>query len=280
MTKLNLELSGATFGAIVTDISLPALGPAEWSEIEAAFHEYALLVFPDQHLTSGEQVGFATRFGEIEHLLGDSGIVPISNQRGDGSLLAEGEPGMEIMRGNEGWHTDSSYMPVSARASVLSAHIVPKSGGQTEWADMRAAYDALEPAMCDRIAEFSAYHSLRHSQALLGDTSEYGYGYHDGPIPLRPLVKTHPVTGRPSLYIGRHAYGIPGLDEDESAKLLDELLDFACQPPRTHQHEWKPGDIVIWDNRCLMHRARPYDHSEPRSMRHTRIAGDPKTEGF
>ena len=185
---------------------------------------------------------------------------------------------MAIMRGNEGWHTDSSYMPVSARPSIFSAHVVPTSGGQTEWADMRAAYRALDPAMRERIGKLSAYHSLRYSHAQLGDTSEFGYGYDDGPIPLRPLVKIHPVTGRPSLFIGRHAYGIPGLGKDQSEKLLDELLDFACRAPRIHRHEWQPGDLVIWDNRCLLHRARPYDHSEPRVMKHTRIAGDPTSE--
>ena len=96
--------------------------------------------------------------------------------------------------------------------------------------------------------------------------------------PLRPLVKTHPVTGRPSLYIGRHAYGIPGLPADESEKLLDELVAFACRPPRTFRHSWQPGDVVIWDNRCVLHRARPWDHREPRVMHHTRVAGDPATE--
>ncbi len=100
-----------------------------------------------------------------------------------------------------------------------------------------------------------------------------------GDAPLRPLIKIHPVTGRPALYIGRHAYGIPGLSEDESKKLLQELLDFACQPPRVLEHEWKSGDLVVWDNRRVLHRARPYDHAEPRAMRHTRIAGDPATEG-
>jgi alpha-ketoglutarate-dependent taurine dioxygenase len=91
-------------------------------------------------------------------------------------------------------------------------------------------------------------------------------------------VKVHPVTGRPALFIGRHAYGIPGLDEAESEKLLAALIDFACQPPRTYAHRWQPGDVVIWDNRCVLHRARPYDYREPRVMRHTRVAGDPATE--
>jgi alpha-ketoglutarate-dependent taurine dioxygenase len=92
------------------------------------------------------------------------------------------------------------------------------------------------------------------------------------------LVKTHPVTGRKSLFIGRHAYRIPGMDDAEAQALLDELLDFACRPPRTHAHPWRPGDVIIWDNRCVLHRARPYDYGEARVMRHTRVAGDPQTE--
>ena len=132
MSELRVEPTGATLGAIVTGVSLATLDDATWRQIEAAFHEYAVLVFPAQALRASEQVAFARRFGEIEHLFGDSGIVPITNQRRDGSLMDDAEPPMQIMRGNEGWHTDSSYMPVAAKASVLSAHVVPASGGQTE----------------------------------------------------------------------------------------------------------------------------------------------------
>jgi alpha-ketoglutarate-dependent taurine dioxygenase len=277
----NIQVTGATLGAIVSGVRLAALDIREWEEIEAAFHEHALLVFPDQHLETREQVAFARRFGEIEHLFGDSGVVPISNQRLDGSLLEDHEPAMQIMRGNEGWHTDSSYMPLAAKASVLSARVVPSAGGQTEWADMRAAYAALDDATRARIAALAARHSIRYSQARIGHSEDFrgGYGYQVDEPPLRPLVKRHPVTGRPSLFIGRHAFGIPGLDPEASERLLDELLAFACQPPRTYLHAWQPGDVAVWDNRCVLHRARPYDHREPRVMNHTRIAGDPATEG-
>jgi alpha-ketoglutarate-dependent taurine dioxygenase len=95
---------------------------------------------------------------------------------------------------------------------------------------------------------------------------------------LRPLIKVHPVTRRPALFIGRHAHAIPGLSEEESESLLDQLTDFACQPPRVFAHTWRPGDVVMWDNRCVLHRARPYDYSLPRVMRHVRVAGDPRTE--
>jgi alpha-ketoglutarate-dependent taurine dioxygenase len=280
MQALSIEPVDATLGAVVRGVALAALEDEQWSAIAAAFLEHAVLVFPGQHLGTDEQVAFARRFGEIEHLYGDAGFVPISNQRHDGSLLEDDNPAMQIMIGNEGWHTDSSYMPLAAKASMLSAHVVPGAGGETEWADMRAAYDALEPGLRERIAVLSARHSLKYSQARIGhrDPGSMQYGFQAGDPPLRPLVKIHPETGRPSLFIGRHAYGIPGLAPDESEKLLHELLAFACQPPRTWRHAWQPGDLVVWDNRCVLHRARPYDHGEPRVMIHTRIAGDPVSE--
>jgi alpha-ketoglutarate-dependent taurine dioxygenase len=276
---LRIEPSGATLGAFVSGVKLAALADGEWRAIEQAFLEHALLIFPGQNLTPEEQAAFAKRFGEIEYIAPTRATVPISNRRADGSLLADEDPGMKIMLGNEGWHTDSSYMPVSAKASVLSAQVVPARGGQTEWADMRAAYQALEPALRERVATLAAHHSIHYSQSRIGFGGGYaGYGSDVEKPPLRPLVKRHPVTGRPSLFIGRHAHAIPGLAPAESERLLVELMDLACRPPRTHEHAWRPGDVAIWDNRCVLHRARPYDHREARVMHHTRIAGDPATE--
>ncbi len=279
MTQLRIEPLPTTLGATVTGVKLGALEASDWDAIESAFHEFALLILPGQHASSDEQVAFARRFGDIETIFADAPIVPISNQRPDGGLRDDEDPIMQILRGNEGWHTDSSYMPLAARASVLSAHVVPESGGETEWADMRAAFEALDAATQERIAGLSAFHSLRHSQARIGDDGPgIGYGYEGHEPPLRPLVKVHPVTGRPALFIGRHAYGIPGLAPAESEQLLDDLLEQACRPPRVHRHTWKPGDLAIWDNRCVLHRARPFDHRQPRVMKHTRIAGDPASE--
>ena len=272
----------ATLGAVVTEVALARMDASVWKTVEAAFHAHAVLVFPGQHLTEAEQVAFANRFGEIELLAPDPAqkAVGISNQKADGTVLAPDEHRFKSLRGNEGWHTDSSYMPLAAKASVLSAQVVPSADGETEWADMRAAYEALPEATRRRIARLSAHHSLYHSQAKIGHVVEAGagYGFHTKGAPLRPLVKVHPVTGRPALYIGRHAYGIPGLPEAESEALLSELVDFACRPPRTYAHRWQPGDVVIWDNRCVLHRARPYDYREPRVMRHTRVAGNPASE--
>jgi alpha-ketoglutarate-dependent taurine dioxygenase len=277
---LTITPTGATLGAIITGVDLANLDDAAWADIERAFLAHAVLIFPGQHLSEAAQIGFGRRFGAIEHLVADREIVPISNQRADGTLLKDDEFGMQLMRGNEGWHTDSSYMPLAAKASVLSARVVPSTGGQTEWADMRAAYDALDEETKARIAKLSAYHSLYYSQGRIGHKAVVGssYGFHTDDPPLRPLVKVHPVTGRKSLFIGRHAYGIPGLASEESEKLLDDLMTFACQAPRTYSHAWRPGDVVVWDNRCVLHRARPFDHSEPRVMKHTRVSGEPASE--
>jgi len=276
----DIEPLDATFGAIVTGVKLAALDDRTWRDLHAAWLEYALLIFPDQHLSRDEQIAFAKRFGPLEFEL-----APLSNVRADGTLIAEADNSdiIKVLKGNMGWHCDSTYMPIQAKGAVFTAQVVPNSGGRTGWADMRAAYDALDDNLRAKVEGLAAHHSLHYSQSKLGHRpkqgSDYsGYGFHDGPEPLRPLVKVHPETGRKSLLIGRHAHNIPTLDADESERLLRELVDFACRPPRTYHHDWAPGDAVVWDNRCLLHRATPWDMTEPRVMWHSRIAGDPLSE--
>jgi alpha-ketoglutarate-dependent taurine dioxygenase len=272
----------ATLGAYVTDVELADLDDQTWQAVYTAFLQYGVLVFPGQHLDEAAQGAFALRFGETEKLSPrqKGPTIPFSNKKPDGSLAQPGEEGYNIMKGNEGWHTDSTYMPLASKAAMLAALIVPPAGGETEFADMRAAYDALTPAMQKRLSGLSAYHSLYYSQSRAGfsHTTDNMYGFHDKGAPLRPIIKTHPETGRKSIYTGRHAYGIPGLSEAESEELLNDLLEQACQPPRVFCHSWSVGDIVVWDNRALMHRARPYDPAHARMMRASRISGDPETE--
>ena len=270
-----VEPLDATLGAVVTGVSLGELSEDDWATIARAFLDHALLVFPAQHLDDDQQRAFGERFGALDVLVRDrGGTVAITNQRPDGSIVPSDHQALAVMRGNEGWHTDSSYMPVAAKASVLSARVVPAAGGETEWADMRAAYEALDDATRDQIADLAAYHSLVYSQARAGAEQRGGYGIDQDDMPLRPLVKVHPETGRPALYIGRHAHDIPGLDADASEALLDRLMEEACRPPRLYRHEWQVGDVIAWDNRAVLHRAHPFDYSEPRVMVHTRIAGD------
>ncbi|MBK8958819.1 MAG: TauD/TfdA family dioxygenase [Proteobacteria bacterium] len=269
-----------TLGASVTGVDLRTLTNAEWPVIAQAFAEHALLVFPAQHLDDDAQLAFARRFGEIEVLVEGKTTIAISNRGEQGQPLRDDSVFMQLLRGNEGWHTDSSYMPLAAKASVLSARVVPEAGGETEWADMRAAYDALDVDMQARLERLSAFHSLFYSQSRIGAVAKVGdyYGFNAGDAPRRPLVKVHPETGRRALFIGRHACNIPGMETAESEAFLDALMDFACRAPRVYRHRWQAGDIVVWDNRCLLHRARPYDYREPRVMMHTRIRGNPDTE--
>jgi len=211
-------LPAVSFGAVVTGLRISTIAERDFAELYRTWLEYALLIFPDQHLTRDEQIAFAKRFGALEFE-----FAPISNIRADGSVRADDNADgvIKVLKGNMGWHCDSTYMPVQAKGAVFSAEVVPSEGGETGWADMCAAYDALSPAMRSRVEGLSAYHSLRYSQGKLGFLADAndgysGYGMDVKDPPLRPLVKTHPETGRKALMIGRHAYGIPGLGEQES----------------------------------------------------------------
>ena len=297
-SDLRIEAMEPTLGATVTGVSLAALSPDQWSRIHAAFLEYAVLVFPAQHLSDDEQAAFGSRFGEL-----DVRGIHFTNEGPDGALLSADDPQRQLLLGTQGWHIDNSYLPVSAGPAMLSARKIPSTGSETEWADMRAAFEALSPEMRERVQGLKAQHSLIESVARITGQSASetkqafaalaskasgkplaasGAAAYASPLedasPLRPLVKQHPETGRPSLFIGEHAYRIPGLEPSESDALLAELNDFACQPPRILTHPWQVGDFVIWDNRCVLHRARGWDAAEVRTVVHTRVSGDPVSE--
>lgn len=265
------------FGARVDGVRLATLDADAFDALYRLWLSCGLLVFPRQFLADGEQIAFGRRFGPLEFPL-----ITISNVHDDGGLRTPDDAWMRVLRGNQQWHIDSTYVAVQAKGAVLSAVVVAPEGGETEWADMAGAWDALPAPLRARLANLSAHHSIKRSQARFGDDyrageAHGGYGA-DAPPPLRPLVKVHPETGREALILGRHAYGIPGLTDAESDALLGELHDLAFRPPRLWIHRWRPGDVVVWDNRRLAHRGHPWDLSRPRVLRHTRIAGDPQTE--
>lgn len=282
-SPFSLEPLDKTFGVIVHDVDVRTLDEASFSALYQAWLEYALLIIPAQHLSDLEQKNFALRFGK---LIKGLEAVELSNVLPDGRLRdAPDDDMMKIIRGNMHWHQDNTYMPLQAKGAVFSAKRVPAQQGDTAFSDMRAAYDALDDATKRHIANLSAHHSLVHSQAALGEEtkasdSEYvGYGLDVENAPLRPLVKVHPETERKALAVGRHAYGIKGLSEVDSSTLVNRLNDFAvADSSRVYQHQWTVGDVVVWDNRCLMHKACAWDYSEPRIMLHSRIAGDEVSE--
>ena len=271
----------ATLGAAVTGVRLDALDDAAFAVIEAAWHAHAVLVFPDQHLSDEAQVAFSARFGPLErsltasHYDTDPAIIHLSNVRKNGSLIAADSAHGLLLKGNNYWHTDSSYKRIPAKGSALAAKIVPQTGGETAFADMRAAYDALDPAMQDWLADKTAIHSYGYSQGKVGGASGLTREEWDALPPVeQPVIRTHPATGRRNLYIGRHASHMVGEDRDESRRLLERLCEEACRPPRIYTHRWAVGDLVLWDNRCVLHRGLGWPADQPRHMVRTTIAGD------
>ena len=277
----NVEKLDRSFGARVSDITLKEITEKEMQQLYKLWLKHALLIFPAQNLTNEEQVVFAKRFGNLEFDLS-----PISNVRTDGTVRDPNDDDIvKSLRGNMEWHHDSTYMPIQAKGAVFTAHVVPRKGGETGWADCRASYAALDQDMKDKIDELSAYHSYEFSQKdryghKSKDISEFNsYGFDIDPKPLRPLVKTHPETGTKCLTIGRHIHRIPGMTDSEAQKLAKDLEEFTTENQFwTYHHSWEVGDAVIWDNRCLMHQASPWDLTEPRTMYHSRIEGNAITE--
>jgi len=265
------------------DISKP-LTSAEVAAIEAGMDKYAVLVFPGQQLTDDQQMAFTVNFGPIEDARGGNvtkpqdkrlvtGMNDVSNLGKDGKPLARDSRQRLFNIGNMLWHSDSSFRPIPAKYSLLSARVVNKKGGNTEFADMRAAYDTLDDETKREIEDLVCEHSLMYSRGALGflDYSEEEKAMFK-PVRQR-LVRTHPVTGRKSLYLASHAGGIIGMPMPEARMLLRDLNEHATQPKFVYVHKWTLHDLVIWDNRQTMHRVRRYDDSQPRDMRRTTVAG-------
>ena len=278
---MRVEPLDRSFGAKVYELSLPDLNQDQVRDIYKLWLQYALLIFPQQNLTNYEQIEFAKNFGALEFELS-----PISNVRNDGSIRdANDDDIVKSLKGNMEWHHDSTYMPIQAKGAVFTAHKVPTKGGETGWADMRAAYEGLNEAMKKKIEDLSAFHSYEWSQKeRFGHkdpkVSEFNsYGFDVDPKPLRPLVKTHSETGQKCLTIGRHINKIPSMSDQEAQDLAKELEEHACSNDNwVYHHSWEVGDAVIWDNRCLMHQASMWDLNEGRIMYHSRIEGDPISE--
>jgi alpha-ketoglutarate-dependent 2,4-dichlorophenoxyacetate dioxygenase len=271
-----------TFGAVV-DVDLRRLDERAFSELRAAWLEHPVLVFPGQGLTDEEQIAFSLRFGRLERLgtkeraaAGkEARIGGLSNLGPDGRPVPVGSSLHLFLAGNQAWHSDSSFKPVAAKASVLSARAVPSVGGETEWADMRAAYDALPPERRERLAGLRAVHSYWYSQSRVGGTDVLSPEDWAALPPVEhPVVRVHEETGRRSLFVGRHASHVVGMEEEAGRRLLEELLEDAVRPERRLAHRWAVGDVVLWDNRCVLHRGRPWPPGEARVMKRTTIAGD------
>ena len=259
------------------DLRLP-LNAAEVAAITAAMDRYAVLVFPGQHFEGDQQLAFGRHFGEVEDVptlvdqgrrrLADTRVNDISNLGVDGNILPTDDRRRMFNLGNLLWHSDSSFKPVPAQYSMLHARVIPPEGGETEFADMRAAWDALPEKMKAEVRDLVCEHSLIFSRAQLGfDEFTPEEMARCTPVPQR-LVRRHPGSGRLSLYLSAHIGRIQGWQRPEAMALIRELTEFATQREFVYSHSWTVGDLVVWDNRCTMHRGRRYeDKTYPRDMR-------------
>ena len=274
------EVSGA-------DLRAP-MSKEDVAAIEAGMDRYAVLVFRNQRISDDEQMAFTRNFGEIEHARGGNitkddefrlqqGMIDVSNLDQRGQPFDRNDRRRMFNLGNRLWHSDSSYRAVPAKYSLLSARIVAASGGNTEFADMRAAYDALDADLRATIEDLICEHSLLYSRGSMGFT-EFTAGERAMFRPVRQsLVRTHPVTGRKSLYLSSHIGAIVGWPVPEARDLIRDLIEHATQRAFVYAHVWQQYDFVIWDNRQTMHRVRRFDESQPRDMRRTTVAGDAMT---
>ena len=251
------------------------------AKIEAAMDEFAVLVFRDQVLDESQQMAFTRALGPVDMGLlkvlqrrsrfKEAGMIDISNVDLESQILARDDPRQITMLANQLWHSDSSFKQPPAKYSLLLACIVPEQGGETEFADMRAAYEALPDTIKAEIEGLVAEHSAFHSRIQLGDQQYTPEDLAKYPTVVWPIVHTHPGSQRKTLFIGAHATHIVGWPVPEGRLLLAELLEHATQRRFVYRHTWRPGDLVIWDNRAVLHRGRRYDLSRRRELRRSTV---------
>jgi alpha-ketoglutarate-dependent 2,4-dichlorophenoxyacetate dioxygenase len=264
------------------------LSDEDATAIHAGMDKYAVLIFRDQKIDDAQQLAFTRKLGEIEHAIGTSlraaneyrlptTFADVSNLDQNNAPFARDDRRRLFGIGNRLWHSDSSFKVVPAKYSLLHALSVPSKGGNTQFADMRAAYDALDEDTKAQVEGMVCEHSQMFSRQQIGFfdfTDEERQRFR----PVRQcMVRTHPVTGRKSLYLSSHAGGIIGWPQPEARAFLRDLIEHATQREFVHTHTWRVGDLVMWDNRQTMHRARPFPAHEPRDMRRTTLAGDGPT---
>jgi alpha-ketoglutarate-dependent 2,4-dichlorophenoxyacetate dioxygenase len=286
MTSLTIEKLHPDFGARITGVDLRAVPPEEvLAEIRAAIDDYSIVCFPDQPLDDARQLAFTRSLGEPEPnhvILGQEGRVvyfgTIGNVMEDGSKLGNDHKRTKFQTGNNLWHSDSSFREVPSKFSIMCAYEVPEEGGLTQFVSQRAAYRRLPDEMKKKIDPLQAVHDYVFSRSKVGPDAVTPSHAASLPPVRQKLVRQNPRTGEKNYFIGSHAKEIAGWGFEDSRVLLDDLLDRATRDAHVYSHAWKPGDLVVWDNRCLLHRGSGYDADKyRRRMRQTRVCGEGST---
>jgi len=273
-------------GAEVVGIDVKSVDDATFKAIVDAFNDYSVLLFRGQSLTDEEQVAFSRRFGPLETTIRSIAsqdrtpehIANLSNVDAEDRLIPTGDKRNIFNAGNQMWHSDSSFKKVPAMASLLSGREVPPEGGETQFASMRVGYGRLPQDMQRFLEGKVAIHSFVYSRGLVDDGLLPPEHAAQVPPVRQALVRTNPANGRKGFYVGSHACEIVGMPTPEARALLRELREAATRPELVYTHRWRVGDLVMWDNRCMLHRGRPWDESRYRRVMHrTTVAGEGPT---
>ena len=277
---LTLKPVTADFAAEAGGVDLrQPLAAADMAAIDAAMDHYAVLFFRDQPMDQAQQIACARQFGPLDAGLRKATgaptrfeydeLIDISNLALDGSIADAGNAKLVGTLANQLWHTDSSFQPLPVKYSMLSAVVIPDQGGATEWADMRAAYDALPDDLRQLAEGRTAHHSTFHSRIMLGDDKYTPEQLSRFPPAEWPLVRVHPGSQRKLLFLGVHCDRVSDMTVPEGRLLVADLIEHATQRQFVYQHQWRVGDYVMWDNRSTMHRGRRYDLTARRDLRRT-----------
>ncbi|HAA91249.1 MAG: hypothetical protein CMM48_13600 [Rhodospirillaceae bacterium] len=273
------------FGAEISGVDLRDLDESDFAEIRDAFETYSLLLFPAQDLDDDAQISFSGRFGPLEKTYPNIGnnftagyVACMTNLDENGELLKEEDPRVQVRIGQRFWHTDSSFKQVPATASLLHARVLPPEGGETEFATMRAAYDSLPEGRQEELDGLIAIHHYAYSRRNMAvDLTDKKTDNALPPVP-QALIRQNPANGRKNIYVSGHASHIQDMDHGEGRALLDELMELCTRSEFTYCHSWSVGDLIMYDNRTLMHRARPYEITRhTRILHRTTLAGDGPT---
>ena len=257
----------------------------DFADIKTAFEQHSILVFPDQPLTDQQQIIFSERFGELEKTIKSkkqSGagkpVTVLTNVAKGGEVIAPEDRRMVFNTGNQMWHTDSSFKPIPAMMSLLSGREVPSEGGETEFASMRAAYDDLDDKQKDEIEDLICIHDFAYSRSIIDTSLLDSEDSHELPPVRQAMIRVNTANKRKNLFLGAHASYIEGWPLEKGRTLISELNRHITDNKYIYKHTWKRNDLVIWDNRCALHRGRPWKKTDKRVMHRTTVVGSMTVE--
>lgn len=260
------------FGVEIEGCDLRKAGePHVFAGIRQAFEEHSLLLFKNQHLDDDEHLAFAKLFGPIEDrsnicMDGAAKISSVSNEAEEGGVMDETNLRLLDLQANMLWHTDSTFLPVPALANILQARVVPAQGGATEFASTRAGFKALAPELQERLRGLSFHHRYSHSRARIDPELAKLKRFTMWPDTEWRAVWSNPVTGEEALYIASHVFGVSGMDAEEGTAFVDDLIAAMTKAPAVYAHNWEPGDLIVWDERAVLHRGTPWPYDQPRTL--------------